>query len=224
MPIPSNEVVTATISFSVLHAAYNKLLSTVQTEENFGCSPLLVSQKLTVMLWKPLSVYCFRLNIVLVHYQTFLHVFDSGLNRKIKFFYFLFCQYFRRYLSNIQIHETAFIYNCDVRMSSTRVNNSIPEMDLLCVNLFLDDWEFVHRWVQSNLGQIWFSILTIEIMKHVQTTIKTPLRRSLADHYILAERILLYRRCTLYMFLGSCIRDFSGFRIKSLARLQTYIK
>ena len=43
-------------------------------------------------------------------------------------------------------------------------------MDLLCVNLFLDDWEFVHRWVQSNLDKICISILTIEIMKHTQPT------------------------------------------------------
>ena len=57
---PSNEVVTATILFFVLHAAYNKLLSTLQTEENFGHSPLLVSQKLTVLLLKPFSAYCFR--------------------------------------------------------------------------------------------------------------------------------------------------------------------
>ena len=43
-------------------------------------------------------------------------------------------------------------------------------MELLCVNLFLDDWEFVHRWVQSSLDQICISILTIEIMKHTQPT------------------------------------------------------
>lgn len=67
-----SKVVTATMKFFVVHAAYNNWLSSIDTDgrKTIGYSPLSLSHKLIVLLSNSLSVYCFWTFFFSAQYQA----------------------------------------------------------------------------------------------------------------------------------------------------------
>ena len=83
---------------------------------------------------------------VLVQYQTFLHLSNRILDSKAKRLDSLFCHCFSLNSFYIQIHLALFIYNCgDLEILCKQVQNSIPEVDPFCKDLFLHDLKLVQR-------------------------------------------------------------------------------